>query len=433
MLVSKINILCRHSFCILQVTQGFSLAKKLIIVKDFMKIAYFDCFSGVSGDMTLGACVDAGMDITFLKEQLSQLHLHGYEISAEIVKRAGISGTKVHVNITHDDHHTDHHHHNVHLNLSDIQAIIEKSALCADIKRDSIRIFQRLAMAEAKVHNTSIEKVHFHEVGAIDSIIDIVGSVIAIKRLGIEKIYFSSVPTGHGYVKCEHGTFPIPAPATAELLKGQFLKFVDIEKELTTPTGAAIITTLGEGLRCMPEMKILQIGYGAGSYDNPTIPNLLRIILGETITKIATDEMWVVETNIDNMTGEMLGYVMDKIFDAGAADVYFTPIQMKKNRPGTMVSAIVAETQVPAVESVLFNQTTTFGIRKYKASRTVLTREFKEVESSLGKIKVKIGTFNDEIKSVSPEYEDCKRVAEEKGIPLKKIYDIISRDLENCA
>ena len=399
-----------------------------------MKIAYFDCFSGVSGDMTLGACLDAGMDITLLKEQLSQLHLHGYEISAEIVKRAGISGTKVHVNITHAGHHTDHHHHhhNTHLNLSDIQAIIEKSALCSDVKRDSIRIFQRLAMAEAKVHNTPIEKVHFHEVGAIDSIIDIVGSVIAIKHLGIEKIYFSPVPTGHGYVKCEHGTFPVPAPATAELLKGQFLKFVDIEKELTTPTGAAIIATLGECLRCVPEMKVLQIGYGAGSSDNPTIPNLLRIILGETISKISTDEMWVVETNIDNMTGEMLGYVMDKIFDAGAADVYFTPIQMKKNRPGTMVSAIVAETQVPAVESVLFNQTTTFGIRKYKASRTVLTREFKEVESSLGKIKVKIGTFNDEIKSVSPEYEDCKRIADEKGIPLKKVYDIISRDLENC-
>lgn len=283
-------------------------------------------------------------------------------------------------------------------------------------------------MVEAKIHDTSIDKIHFHEVGAIDSIIDIIGSVIAMKHLGIEKIYFSPIPTGCGYTTCEHGTFPVPAPATAELLKNQLLKSVKIEKELTTPTGAAIVTTLGNGLRTNPEMKILQIGYGAGNNDNPNIPNLLRILIGETDSSTESDEMWIVETNIDNMPGEILGYVMDKLFQAGAVDVYFTSIQMKKGRPGIIISIIVSELNLLSVESALFNQTTTFGIRKYKVIRKVLTREFKELDSPLGKIKIKIGTFDGNIKSISPEYEDCKRIAEEKGVPLKQVYSIIAKE-----
>ncbi len=399
-----------------------------------MKIAYFDCFSGISGDMILGACVDAGLDINFLREQLSQLDLCGYEISAEKVKRAGISGTKVHVTVSPKDKHehksgSHNHHHDSHLKLSDIRTIIERSNLNHDIKVASIKIFTKLAEAEAKVHDTSTEKVHFHEVGATDSIIDIVGSVIAIKQLGIEKIYFSPIPTGHGYTKCEHGTFPVPAPATAELLKTHLLKSIDIEKELTTPTGAAIITTLGEGIKTNPEMRVLEICYGAGSNDNPAVPNLLRILIGESIQNVKSDEIWIVETNIDNMSSEILGYTMDKLFEAGAVDVYFTSIQMKKGRPGTIISAIVSELNLASVESVLFNQTTTFGIRKYKVIRTVLNREFKEVDSRFGKIKVKIGRFNGDIKSISPEYEDCKKIAEEKSIPLKEVYNIISKDL----
>lgn len=382
--------------------------------------------------MTLGAFVDAGLDINLLRDQLAQLHLHGYEISAEKVKRTGISGTKVHVMISRGNNHPPGfrhgHHHNSHFNLSEIQAIIEKSTLHDDIKNDSIKVFQRLAMVEAKIHDTSIDKIHFHEVGAIDSIIDIIGSVIAMKHLGIEKIYFSPIPTGCGYTTCEHGTFPVPAPATAELLKNQLLKSVKIEKELTTPTGAAIVTTLGNGLRTNPEMKILQIGYGAGSNDNPNIPNLLRILIGETDSSTESDEMWIVETNIDNMPGEILGYVMDKLFQAGAVDVYFTSIQMKKGRPGIIISIIVSELNLLSVESALFNQTTTFGIRKYKVIRKVLTREFKELDSPLGKIKIKIGTFDGNIKSISPEYEDCKRIAEEKGVPLKQVYSIIAKE-----
>lgn len=383
--------------------------------------------------MTLGAIVDAGLDLAVLKERLGQLPIHGYELSAEKVKRAGICGTKVHVIISQKDEHRHkhHNHHHSQYNFSDIQTIIEKSNLHHDIKKDSIRIFHRLATVEAKVHNTSIEKVHFHEVGAIDSIVDIVGSVIALKYTGIEKIYFSPIPTGHGYTMCEHGTFPVPPPAVAELLKGHLLKSVDIAKELTTPTGAAIVTTLGEGIHTIPEMRILQVGYGAGSYHDSTIPNLLRVIIGETTPGTEADEMWVVETNIDNMSGEIIGYVMDKLFEAGAVDVYFTPIQMKKERPGIIISALVPERNLSSVESVLFDQTATFGIRKYKVIRTILTREFKEFDTRLGKIKVKIGKFHEDIKSFSPEYEDCKRIAEEKGIPLKHVYRIISKDLEN--
>lgn len=383
--------------------------------------------------MTLGAIVDAGLDLAVLKERLGQLPIHGYELSAEKVKRAGICGTKVHVIISQKDEHRHkhHNHHHSQYNFSDIQTIIEKSNLHHDIKKDSIRIFHRLATVEAKVHNTSIEEVHFHEVGAIDSIVDIVGSVIALKHTGIEKIYFSPIPTGHGYTMCEHGTFPVPPPAVAELLKGHLLKSVDIAKELTTPTGAAIVTTLGEGIHTIPEMRILQVGYGAGSYHDSTIPNLLRVIIGEITPGKETDEMWVVETNIDNMSGEIIGYVMDKLFEAGAVDVYFTPIQMKKERPGIIISALVPERNLSSVESVLFDQTATFGIRKYKVIRTILTREFKEFDTRLGKIKVKIGKFHEDIKSFSPEYEDCKRIAEEKGIPLKHVYRIISKDLEN--
>lgn len=383
--------------------------------------------------MTLGAIVDAGLDLAVLKERLGQLPIHGYELSAEKVKRAGICGTKVHVIISQKDEHRHkhHNHHHSQYNFSDIQTIIEKSNLHHDIKKDSIRIFHRLATVEAKVHNTSIEEVHFHEVGAIDSIVDIVGSVIALKHTGIEKIYFSPIPTGHGYTMCEHGTFPVPPPAVAELLKGHLLKSVDIAKELTTPTGAAIVTTLGEGIHTIPEMRILQVGYGAGSYHDSTIPNLLRVIIGEITPGKETDEMWVVETNIDNMSGEIIGYVMDKLFEAGAVDVYFTPIQMKKERPGIIISALVPERNLSSVESVLFDQTATFGIRKYKVIRTILTREFKEFDTRFGKIKVKIGKFHEDIKSFSPEYEDCKRIAEEKGIPLKHVYRIISKDLEN--
>ncbi|MCF6148959.1 MAG: nickel pincer cofactor biosynthesis protein LarC [Candidatus Kuenenia sp.] len=396
-----------------------------------MKIAYFDCFSGISGDMILGALVDAGLEISLLRTELEKLHLYGYKISGEKVKRAGIAGTKVSVNIFRQHEHPHAADHAPHLTFPDIRLIIEKSQLHQHIKENSVKIFHRLASVEAKIHDASIEDVHFHEVGAIDSIVDIVGAVIGLHFIGIEKIFFSPIPTGSGYVKCDHGTFPVPAPATAELLKNQRLKSIAIEKELTTPTGAAIITTLGEGLKSIPEMKVHTIGYGAGSNDNPEVPNLLRVVIGdEDIQNQESDEVWIVETNIDNMSGEIMGYVMDKLFSAGAADAYFTSIQMKKDRPGIIISAIVPEKHLSSVEAVLFNQTTTFGIRKHKVVRSILSREVKEYESSFGKIKVKIGAFNGYIKNISPEYEDCKRIAEEKNIPLKHVYTILAKELD---
>lgn len=380
--------------------------------------------------MILGAFVDAGLDIHLLRTELEKLHLHRYELSGEKVKRAGIAGTKVYVNIPERYEHSHTAGHTHHLAFPDIRLIIEKSRLHQQIKDNGVKIFHRLATVEAEIHGTSIEDVHFHEVGAIDSIVDIVGSAICLHLLGIEKLYFSPVPTGSGYVKCEHGVLPVPAPATAGLLKNQLLKSVAIEKELTTPTGAAIVTTLGEGLKTMPEMKVLAIGYGAGSNDNPEVPNLLRIVIGEDTQRQESDEVWVVETNIDDMPGEILGYVMDKLFSAGAVDAYFTPVQMKKGRPGIIISAIVPEKQLLSVEAVLFNQTTTFGIRKYKAVRSILSREVKEYESSLGKIRMKIGSLNGDIKNISPEYEDCKRIAEERHMPLKHVYTIITKELD---
>jgi len=394
-----------------------------------LKIVYFDCFSGISGDMILGAFVDAGLHLNHLKSELEKLRLKGYEISGKKVLRAGIAGTKVTIDTYSQKKHSQTNHHDSYLMLPDIQTIIEKSGLPQSIKQDSIKIFHKLAAVEAKVHNTTIEKVHFHEVGSIDSIIDIVGSVIAFHTSGIKKIYFSPIPTGSGYIRCDHGIFPVPAPATAELLKNQRLKSVHSEKELTTPTGAAIVTALGTGLKSIPEMKIHQVGYGAGSNNNPEIPNLLRIFIGEEITNGKTEGMWVVETNIDNMPGEIFGYVMEKLFHAGAVDAYFTPIQMKKGRPGITISAIANEQYVPSLESVLFDQTTTFGVRKYKVFRTILEREERSHETSLGKVRVKTGSLHGEIKSISPEYEDCRRIAEQKGMPLKQVYMVITEEL----
>ena len=337
-----------------------------------MKIAFFDCFSGASGDMILGALIDAGFDIEKLKEELNKLGINDYELGLRTVQRSEITGTKFDVSIkdnkTNDEHHT-------RRTLTDISGIINGSSLSEGVKKESIKIFENLARAEAKVHNTLPEEVHFHEVGAIDSIVDIVGTVIAIHGLKIENVYFSPIRTGTGFVKCHHGQFPIPAPATIELLKGFHVIGTNIQCELTTPTGAAILTSLGVNVEMCPEIKLLKIGYGAGSNEIPQIPNLLRVMIGETITVSEQDEVWIVETNIDDMPGEHFGYLLEKILEAGALDGYITPVQMKKSRPGTLISIIVDEVHLSKVERIMFEQSTTFGIRKYKASRKKLNRK----------------------------------------------------------
>ncbi len=385
-----------------------------------MKIAYFDCFSGASGDMILGALIDAGFDIEKLKEELNKLGINDYELGLRTVQRSEITGTKFDVSIkdnkANDEHHT-------RRTLKDISKIIKGSSLSESVKRESIKIFENLARAEAKVHNTLPEEVHFHEVGAIDSIVDIVGVVIAIHDLKIENVYFSPIKTGTGFVKCHHGQFPIPAPATIELLKGFHVIGTNIQCELTTPTGAAILTSLGVNVEMCPEIKLLETGYGAGSNEIPQIPNLLRVMIGETITVSEQDEVWMVETNIDDMPGEHFGYLLEKILDAGALDGYITPVQMKKSRPGTLISIIVDEMYLSKIERIMFEQSTTFGIRKYKASRKKLNRKLVDVETKYGMVKVKIGTLNGHVKNITPEHEDCKKIAEERGLPLRLIYN----------
>jgi len=385
-----------------------------------MKIAYFDCFSGASGDMILGALIDAGCSQKKLNEELNKLSLGNYESDAKKVIRSAITGTKFDVLIKEGAINDEHHRKRT---LKDISGLISESSLSKSVKRDSIRIFENLANAEAKVHNTLPEEVHFHEVGAIDSIVDIVGAVIAFHDLKIENIYFSPIRTGTGFVKCQHGQFPIPAPATVELLKGYHVIGTNIQHELTTPTGAAILTTLGVNVEMCPEITLLQIGYGAGSHEIPQIPNLLRVMIGETITVSEQDEVWMVETNIDDMPGEHFGYLLEKILDVGALDGYITPVQMKKSRPGILISIIVDDMHLSKVEKIMFEQSTTFGIRKYRASRKKLHRKLVDVETEFGTIKVKIGMLNGSIKNITPEHDDCRKIAEERGIPLKLIYN----------
>lgn len=384
-----------------------------------MKIAYFDCFSGASGDMILGALLHAGFPLDTLEAELRKLTIDGYELGKKKVVRSGITGTKFEVSVQPVKTEKGGHQRRT---LKSILKSVDDSELDKRVKEDSIKVFSNLAKAEAHIHDTTPEEIHFHEVGAVDSIIDIIGAVIAIHDLKIERVYFSTIRTGTGMVSCDHGNFPIPAPATAELLKGCNIIGTDIEYELTTPTGAAILTTLGENVKMCPEIVLSEIGYGVGSREIPQIPNLLRVLVGETASLHEQDEVWVVETNIDDMPGEHMGYLLEEIFNAGALDGYITPVQMKKSRPGSLVTVIVEDKNVSRVEDSIFYQSTTFGIRKYKTIRKKLSRQLVSVKTEFGKIQVKIGMFNGKIRNVVPEYEDCRKIAGERGLPLKLVY-----------
>jgi len=385
-----------------------------------MKIAFFDCFSGISGDMVLGALTDLSDDPSFLQEELKKLDLKGYSISHKKVKRGVIQATKVDVKVTEKK--------SSKKNLKSIISIIENSDLAKKIKNDSTKIFRRLAEAEAKVHGTTIEKVHFHEVGAIDSIVDIVGSVIGIHHLSISKIVSSSINTGSGFVKCDHGTLPVPAPAVVEILRGVSCFSSGVQQELTTPTGAAIITTLADEFASLPNLKIERAGYGAGGIDLKEMPNALRIILGEhSIASESKEEIFVLETNIDDMNPEFYDVVMEKLFQAGAVDVFLTPIIMKKNRPATKLSVLTQQQNVKALANEVLKNTTSFGIRFYPVERVMLDREFQKIETIFGKMKVKIGKRDGEICHISPEYEACKEISREQGIPIKKVYEEVQK------
>jgi pyridinium-3,5-bisthiocarboxylic acid mononucleotide nickel chelatase len=384
-----------------------------------MKIAYFDCFAGASGDMILGSLLDAGLSLDRLKAQLKKLRLKHYDLSVKPISKRGIGGSQALVNIE-QVHHERHHRH-----LHDIQQIIEGSDLNPAIKERSLAIFTRLAEAEAKVHRTTIDAIHFHEVGAMDAIIDVVGSVSGMMDLGIERVYCSPFHLGCGTVECDHGTMPVPAPATAELIRGKPAYSTGVKGELLTPTGAAILTTIAEGFGPMPHMVVEKIGYGAGVAD-PPIPNLLRLVIGESsaeATEYHIDRVAVVETNIDDMNPQIYDYLMEKMLAMGALDVFLVPVQMKKNRPATMLTLICRLEQVEEFANFLLTETTTIGLRWRVDDRMKAARSFRKVETEFGPVTFKVAEFDARIVNATPEYEDCKRIALEKGIPLKNVME----------
>ncbi|MDD5772048.1 MAG: nickel pincer cofactor biosynthesis protein LarC [bacterium] len=377
-----------------------------------MKTAYFDCFSGISGDMILGSLIDAGLDFNRFKKELGFLNLKEYSLQAKKVKRGSLMGTKFDVIINKNAKGRAY---------NEIIKLIKNSGLNKKVKEKSLKIFQRLAVSEAKLHGVPVSKVHFHELSSIDTIVDIVGSVIAFDILGIEKIYSSSLPLGQGVVKTMHGMLPVPAPATADLLRDVPVRLGDGTFELVTPTGAVIISEMSDGFGKCPEMKIKNIGYGAGGRDLPNTPNLLRVIIGESSENEEEDIITVIETNIDDMNPQILGYLMEKLMQKGALDVFFTPVYGKKNRPGILLTVL---SEIPKADNfikIILEETTVFGVRMYETRRKKLKREIKEVKTKYGKVKVKYGYLNGKIIKSQPEYEDCKKIAEEKNIQLNKI------------
>jgi len=409
-----------------------------------MNTAYFDCFSGASGDMILGAMVDAGLSIESLREALAALPLKGFRLDAEKVKRAGLGGTRVHVLTeapsTHDDNASSsdhapgaqgngHRHHLPHRHLPDIVDLIQTSGLHHEVKSRACAVFRRLGEAEAAVHGIPLDRVHFHEVGAVDAIVDITGACAGLHLLGVEAVFVSTFRVGSGQVKCAHGILPLPSPATVELVKGFPVEPAGVTGELLTPTGAAILTTLAERSP-LPAMTITRTGYGAGRADRSRRPNLLRLCIGEAVRGANTpapsderDEVFVIQTNLDDMSPEWVGYLFDRLFEAGAVDVFTTPVQMKKSRPGIVLTTLAPEEAVPRIEEALFDETTTFGVRKHRVERRKLAREIRRVHTRYGDVRVKIGRLAGQVKSAAPEYEDCRALAEKHRVPLRAMYD----------
>jgi len=377
-----------------------------------VRIAYFDCFSGISGDMTLGALVDAGVDPRALQAAIGGLGLPA-ELTFETVRRGGFRATHARV-IAPPEH--------AHRHLHHIEAMIDKAGITPRQGDLAKRIFRRLGEAEAAAHGMDIQKIHFHEVGAVDSIVDIVGAAVGLDLLGVERIESSPVPPGRGSVRAAHGRMPLPAPGTAELLRGIPLAESTAEGEQTTPTGAAILATVAEAFGPLPAMTIAAIGLGAGTREVPDVANILRLFVGELAPSFGADRVWVLETNLDDLPGEVVGYATAQLLAAGALDAYVTPIQMKKNRPGVMISALCEEAKVPELEAILFRETTTLGIRRYPVSRHKLRREAATVETPLGPIRGKLGWIEGRPPQFSPEYDDCARVATERGVAIRDVY-----------
>ncbi len=380
-----------------------------------MKLCYLDCFSGISGDMLLGALVDAGLSPAALESELRKLDLKGWSLSTERVQRGGLTATKLDFKISETHHHR---------TWKKIRELIRASALAAPVQQRAELIFDRLAEAEAGVHGVAKDEVHFHEVGAMDSILDIVGASVAMEKLSIEKIVVSPLNLGSGSVKTAHGTLPVPAPATAALLKNAPVYSTGVAAELVTPTGAAVVAALAAEYGPLPRMSVSAIGYGAGSRDLTEQANVLRVFLGERLEESrAADEptVSIIEANLDDMSPQLGGYFMEQALAAGALDVFYTPVQMKKNRPGVLLTVICPSERVDALSELVFQQTTTIGLRIYEAQRRVLAREFVAVETPHGSVRMKVARLNGRVLNAAPEYDDCQRLAREKSVPLKQV------------
>jgi pyridinium-3,5-bisthiocarboxylic acid mononucleotide nickel chelatase len=380
-----------------------------------MKLAYFDCFSGISGDMTLGALIDAGCPVDLLRAELQSLQVPGWTLTTEKVWKNGMSATYVRVQ-TEDQQ--------KHRSLTTILEILKKSSLEEHVQERASRIFQKLGAAEAHVHDAPIEKVHFHEVGAVDAIVDIVGSCIGFQTLGIERFACSPLNVGGGTAKMAHGVLPVPAPATARLLQGAPTFSNGVQRELVTPTGAAIVATLCDSFGPQPPMTVSAIGYGAGTADLEEQPNVVRIMIGETARQVSSagdEEISIIEANLDDMNPQIYGYVLEKALSAGALDVYTTALQMKKNRPGTLLTILCRPEDTDALMSIIFAETTTFGVRTHRAQRRALPREWVNVSTGYGSVRIKLSRSNGHILHVTPEYDDCRKLAVEKQVPLQQV------------
>lgn len=400
-----------------------------------MRVAYLDVFAGISGDMTLGALVDAGVSLDALRTELEKIPMQGWTVRAEKTVRQGIAGTLVHVEMAEDSHHHDGHRSHHGRSCRELVDLIEASSLDADVIRRSTQILWRIARAEAKIHNSTPEKVHFHEVGGLDSIVDIVGAVLGFRMLGVEQIVCSPLPISHGFVDCAHGRLPVPAPATAELMVGVPTFPLDVDGETVTPTGAALATGLAGRMGEFPAMCVQAIGYGCGQKSFPSVPNVLRLFVGErsdlmpgieggegTWESPVTDRISLLETNIDDMNPELFGHVIQKLFEAGAADVWMTPIFMKKNRPATQLSAVAEAHRLQAVAEAILRETTSFGVRISSWERRCLPRKRITVQTPFGPVQVKLGTIGETVVQASPEYEDCLAAAKAHGVALKDVY-----------
>jgi uncharacterized protein (TIGR00299 family) protein len=408
-----------------------------------MRIAYLECFSGISGDMFVGALVDAGVSPRILQEVVEALHL-GARLEISKVMRNGIAATKMdvwvgdkkelpgeahheHTHAHEHDHQHGHKHEHKHdhgRSLHEIRRILSGAKIEDRAKQRALAIFQELGEAEAKIHNTTVDKIHFHEVGAVDAIVDITCAAVATEALKVDEWICSPLNLGGGTVQCAHGRLPVPAPAVLEILKGVPVYSSGIEKELTTPTGAAIVKTLATRFGTVPACKIEATGYGAGTRELPSQPNVLRITIGESLELargVAPEVISVLEANLDDLNPQVFGYVMDRLFDAGALDVFGTPVQMKKGRPGMLLTALSRTEDAQKLANIIFAETTTLGVRMREQRREVLMRRSVSVKTSWGDVRMKVANLNGKVMNYAPEYDDCRRIASERGVPLKTV------------